>query len=47
VRAGAPSNKRLKLPGRSSLLSTVVLLGNDTKRFQPAGHRAGSLAASR
>jgi hypothetical protein len=40
-------NKRLKLTGHSSPLSTVLLLGIETKRFQPAGHRAGSLAASR
>jgi hypothetical protein len=39
--------KRLKLTGHSSPLSTMVVLGNETKRFQPAGHRAGSLAASR
>ena len=46
-RATAPSNKRLKLTGHSSPLSAVVPLGNETKRFQPAGQRAGSLAASR
>jgi glutathione S-transferase len=42
-----PPNKRLKLTGHRSPLSTVVLLGNETKRVQLAGHRAGSLAASR
>jgi len=46
-RAAAPPNKRLKLTGHSSPLSAVVPWGNETRRFQPAGHRAGSLAASR
>jgi hypothetical protein len=47
MHCGLPPNKRLKLTGHSSPLSAVVPLGNETKRFQPAGHRAGSLAASR
>jgi hypothetical protein len=45
--SAAPPNKRLKLTGHSSPLSTVVQLGIETKRFQPTGQRAGSLAASR
>jgi len=42
-----PNTYEMKLTGHSSPLSTVVLLGDETGRFQPAGHRAGSLAASR
>ena len=42
-----PPDKWLKLTRHSSPLSTVVRLGDETKRFQPAGHRAGSLAANR
>jgi hypothetical protein len=44
--SGVQPNKRLKLTGHSSPLSTVEPWGNETKRFQPASHRAGSLAAS-
>jgi hypothetical protein len=42
IRRGPQPNKRLKLAGHSSLLSAVVLLSIETKRFQPAGHLAGS-----
>ena len=37
-------NKRLKLAGHSSPLSAVVPLGNETRRFQPAGHRGRQLS---
>jgi len=43
-RAAAPPNKRLKLTGHSSPLSAVVPLGNETRRFQPAGHRGRQLS---
>jgi hypothetical protein len=39
--------KRLKLTGHRALQISVLPSGHETKRFQPAGHRAGSLAASR
>ena len=47
ARDRALPDERLKLPGHSSPLSIVVLLGHETRRFQPAGHWAGSLAANR
>jgi hypothetical protein len=47
IRRGPPPNKRLKPTGHSSPLSAVLPLGNETRRFQPAGHRAGRIGASR
>jgi hypothetical protein len=37
-------NKRLKLTGHSSPLSTVLLFGIETKRFQLPGHPGRQLS---
>jgi len=43
----APPNKRLKLTGHRALQISVLPFGHENKWFQPSGHLAGSLAASR